>query len=444
MPVDLALKNGKVYVYGEVLRGGLAIDEGRIVRIARDVNLPSASREMDLDGLLVLPGLVDAHVHLRGQGLSYKEDFLTGTAAAANGGVTLVADMPNNRPVTMDSVTLRERMGEAARKAVVNVAFYSAFPEKTGEIQRVVREGAKGFKLYMSGKIGGLDPNDDEALVGAFREAARLGVPVSVHAEDGGLLESAFRSMGEKESCFPDAYLKVHSSDAEVRAVSRVVGIAERSGARVHICHLSTKGGVEVVSSARQSGLSATCEVTPHHLLLSSSCLKDLGAVALTDPPLRSEEDIRSLWSAIQAGTIDILASDHAPHAWDEKVGSSIFEVAPGIAGVETLLPLMLTQVSEGRLSLSTLVRMTSGRPADIFGLRDRGRLKEGCYADLVVVDLKERWKIDSSKFLSKAKFSPFDGWEVKGRPKKTFVNGCLVMDEGEILAKPGDGWVIR
>jgi len=441
--VDLVLRNAKIYTHGGVMRAGLAIDGGRVVRIAREPNLPLASGKVDLGGLMVLPGLIDAHVHLRDQKLAYKEDFFTGTAAAACGGVSLVIDMPNNRPVTMSSSAVRERMGEAERRAVVNVAFFSAFPEKIGEMRGIVREGAKAFKLYMHKKIGGLDPDDDDALVEAFGEADRIGVPVCVHAEDGGLIESALKSI-EKETRSPKAYLRAHSPDVEVKAVSRVVGIAEKSGARTHVCHLSTKGGVNIVSAAKGSGLRVTCEVTPHHLLLSSRRLKDLGSVALTDPPLRSGEDIRSLWSAVQAGVIDILVSDHAPHVWEEKVGSSIFEVAPGIAGVETLLPLMLTQVSEGRLSLSMLVRMMSERPADIFGLRGRGGLEEGCYADFVVVDLKERWKIDSSKFFSKAKFSPFDGWEAKGRPKKTFVNGCLVMDEGEILAKPGDGCVIR
>ena len=426
------------------MQAGLAIDGDRIVRIAKDPNLPSASGKMDLGGLLVLPGLIDAHVHLRDQRLSYKEDFFTGTAAAASGGVTFVVDMPNNEPVTMDSATMKERMDQAGRKAVVNVGFHSAFPEKTEEMRRIVREGAIAFKLYMHKKIGGLSPDDDGALVEGFREAAGMDVPVSVHAEDAGIMESALRSIETKERHSPNAYLKVHSPDAEAKAVRRTVEIAEKSSAGVHICHLSTKAGIEIVSSARGAGLPITCEVTPHHLLLSSSHFRDLGSVALTDPPLRSGEDLLSLWSGVQASDVDILVSDHAPHSMEEKGGSSIFEVAPGIAGVETLLPLMLTQVSKGRLSLSTLVGMTSEKPAEIFGLKDRGRLEEGNYADLVVVDLKEQWSIDSSRFFSKAKFSPFDGWRVQGRPKRTFVNGCLVMDDGEIVGKPGDGCVVR
>jgi dihydroorotase len=444
LPVDLVLKNAKIHTRSEVVQAGLAIDGGRIAKIAKDTNLPSASKKMDLEGLLVLPGLIDAHVHLRDQKLEYKEDFFTGTAAAANGGVTSVIDMPNNKPVTMSLESLRERMNIAAQKSIVNVAFFSAFPERNDEMRRIVEEGAKAFKLFMSEKIGGLDPNDDEALTQTFKETVNLNVPVDVHAEDEALLNHALMKMEEKRNNSVDAYLGVHSPDVEVKAVNRILEITRKSNARAHICHISTGKGIEAISSAKSDRLPITCEVTPHHLLLSSHQLKNLGAVALTNPPLRPEQDIRSLWSAIQRGLVDILVSDHAPHAIEEKEEKSIFEAAPGISGIETLLPLMLTQVNNGRLSLSALVRMTSAKPAEIFGIKGRGGLEEGNYADLVVVNLKEEWRIDSSKFCSKANFSPFNGWQVKGKPLKTFVNGHLVIDEGEIIGKPGDGWIVQ
>jgi dihydroorotase (multifunctional complex type) len=190
--------------------------------------------------------------------------------------------------------------------------------------------------------------------------------------------------------------------------------------------------------------LPVSCEVTPHHLLLSSQQLKKVGFFGLTNPPLRSESDTRSLWRNLQAGNIDIIASDHAPHTLKEKEEKTVWNVAPGIAGLETLLPLMLTQVNAGRLSLPRLIQATSAKPAKIFGLYMRGELKKGNFADFTVVDLKREWEIDASKFCSKAKFSPFDGWKVKGKPVKTFVNGKLIMDEGEIVANPGDGTVIR
>lgn len=442
MLVDLVLKGAKVYTHGEVIEAGLAIDGGRITRIAKEANLPSASRRMDLQDLLVLPGLIDAHVHLRDQELDYKEDFFSGTSAAANGGVTFVIDMPNNRPVTMSAMALRERRSRAAQRAVVNVAFQSAFPERSDEMQRIAQEGAKAFKLYLPEKIGGVDPDDDVALGNAFKETARLGVPACVHAEDRALLQMGLKKAERERGNDADAYLRVHSAEAEARAVSRIIDIGKETNARIHICHISTGKGLGIVSSANKAGLSVSCEITPHHLLLSSRRFRDLGAVALTNPPLRPEKDLRSLWTAVHAGSVDILVTDHAPHAAKEKAEASIWENLPGIAGLETLLPLMLTQVDEGRLLLSSLVRMTSEKPAKVFGIGNRGDLKEGAYADLVVVDLKKKWKIDSSRFHSKAKFSPFDGWQVQGKPVKTFVNGRLVMDDGEIVAKPGDGFV--
>ena len=444
MPVDLVLKNAKICTSTEVFRAGLAIDGDRIARIAKEPNLPPASEEMNLSGLTVLPGLIDAHVHLRDQKLEYKEDFYTGTAAAANGGVTLVIDMPNNVPVTMDAKSLRERMSIASRRSIVNVAFYSAFPSRVREMRDIVQEGAKAFKLYMSEKIGGLDPDDEGTLVEAFREAANLNVPVSVHAEDRRLLKQALTQVREANRNDVNAYVSVHSTDAEVKAITRVMDLVKKSHACTHVCHVSSGKGMKTVESAKLAGLPVTCEVTPHHLLLSSRDLKDLGPVALTNPPLRSIEDMRSLWSSLRCGIVDILASDHAPHSRQEKEGPSFWDISPGIAGVEALLPLMLTQVSKGHLPLSTLVRITSERPAEIFRIANRGVLKEGNYADLVVVDLRKKWRIDSSIFQSKEKFSPFDGWQVKGKPVKTFVNGRLVMDEGEIVGEPGDGRIIR
>ncbi len=444
LTVDLALENGKIYTIRGIVEANLAIDGDRVVKIAKAAGLPPASEKIDLEGCLVLPGLIDAHVHLRDQELSYKEDFFTGTAAAANGGVTLTIDMPNNKPVTMSLEALKERMRVAAEKSVVNVAFYSAFPERTEEMREIVRGGAKAFKLFMSQKIGGLDPTGEEALLNAFIEAERLKVPVSVHAEDETLLKEALLEVREKECDDMEAYLKVHSPKAETEAIRHIIKLAEKSGVHIHICHVSSAEGIRIISSAKDSGLPITCEVTPHHLLLSSTNLRRVGAIAITNPPVRSSEDIASLWTALQSGYIDILVSDHAPHTLDEKGGSSVWEAASGIPGLETLLPLMLTEVNKRRLSISTLVQMTSEKPAEIFGIKGRGRLIEEGYADLVVVDMKREYRIDSSKFYSKAKFSPFDGWMVKGKPVKTLVNGHLVMDEGEILAKPGDGRVIN
>ncbi len=445
MTVDTVLENAKLYLRGRIVEAGLAIDGGRITKIAKTPNLPKGSERINIEGRLILPGLIDAHVHLRDQGLSYKEDFYTGTAAAANGGITLVMDMPNNEPTTMSLNRLKERMRIAEGRILVNTAFYSAFPKDLGEIGDIITEGgAVAFKLYMVRRIGGVDPTDKEALSEAFKETAKLGVPVAIHAEDMKMIEAgveAAKNMGRND---PEAYLEVHTPEAEVKAIREAARLMEKTKAKVHICHLSSSAGVEAVSEMKGMGLPVTCEVTPHHLLLTSEYTKRLGGLALMDPPLRSESDVKGLWRALHRGVIDIVASDHAPHTLEEKSGSSIWDVKTGIPGLETTLPLLLTEVYRGRLTLQSLVRLTSERPAEVFGITGRGGISEGGYADLVVVDMKRRFKIDPSSFLSKAKFSPFGGWEVRGKPVKTFVNGHLVMDDGEIVAKPGVGAVIR
>ncbi len=444
MPVDLVLHNAKIYTRGRIVEAGLAIDDGRILKIAKETNLPSASTKMNLKGHVTLPGLIDPHVHLRNQQLAYKEDFFSGTAAAAAGGVTLTIDMPNNKPVTMDSISLRERMRLAERRAVVNVAFYSAFPQKLEEVPSIVKEGAMAFKLYMSEKIGGLDVDDDKLLLQAFNRVAKMGVPVAVHAEDRKILETRRREMEKTGRKDVEAYVKTRPPEAEARAIRRIVQLAKKCGVQVHFCHVSSAVGLNAFLTAKKDGLPVTCEVTPHHLLLSLEHLKRYRTFALTNPPLRTKKDVIALWSALKQGLIDALASDHAPHTLEEKKVESIWDAKPGIAGLETTLPLLLTEVSEGRLTIADLVRLTSEKPAEIFNLRNRGCLEEGNWADIVVVDINRKYKIDASNFYSKAKYSPFDGWSVKGKPVKTFVNGQLVMDEGEIVAKPGTSQIVR
>lgn len=443
MQVDRVLYNGKIYTPKGLVEAGIAIEKGRIFKIAKKPSLPKASSKMNLNGLIVLPGLVDSHVHLRDQERAYREDLFTGTAAAAAGGFSLVIDMPNNKPVTMDVQSLRERMKLAEKKVLVNVAFYSAFPENTKEIRNIVSEGAIAFKLFLLEKVGGLNIDDDTVVLQALNEVKKANVPVAVHAEDKDICENEMKRKQENRTDF-EAYLEAHSSNSEVKAVQRIIGLAEKSEAHVHFCHISSAKSLSLIKKAKAVGVNITCEVTPHHLLLTSKDLKRHENLAITLPPVRTREDMNALWKALKQDLIDTLGSDHAPHALKEKKLKSIWKVKPGIAGLETTLPLMLTQVNKGRLTITELVQLASKNPAEIFHLKDRGTLLKGYCADLVVIDIKREHKIDSSKFHTKAKFSPFDGWKVKGMPVKTFVNGRLVMEEGEIVAKPGTGEIIR
>jgi dihydroorotase len=440
----MVLVNTKAYMNLAIVDCSVAIDDSRILKIGRETNMPKSDVRLDLKNLLVLPGLIDVHVHLRDEEKAYKEDFYSGTAAAAAGGMTTALDMPNNNPVTMSVETLRNRMGLAERKVLVNVGFYSEFPRDKSEIQAIVREGAVGFKLYMAEQVGGLDIHSDQAIIEAFKVAGSLGILTATHAEDEQTLkrnEDKFKSIGRNDI---NAFLKAHSEDVEVKAIERLLKLAKQTGMHLHFCHVSTEAGMTKIIEAKKSELQVTCETTPHHLFLSVRDLKRVGSLAVTMPPLRDRRDVDGLWEAVKNGWVDVIGSDHAPHTLKEKEAESVWDVKVGIPGLETTLPLLLTEVRRGRISIGDVVRLMSENPAEIFKLKNKGRLKEGNDADLTVLDLNRKYKIDASKFHSKAKFSPFEGREVQGKPVKTIVAGQLVMDDGEMVAKAGSGRIIR
>lgn len=444
MIVDSILNNTKAYFKQAIVDCSIAINNGKIFKIGKQTNMPNADTKINLENQLVLPGLIDAHVHLRDEEKSYKEDFHSGTAAAAAGGFTTVLDMPNNEPVTMSAETLRNRMKTAENKILVNVGFRSEFPKNNEEIKRIVNEGAVGFKLFMANQVGGLDIDDDQAIQEAFQTVNKLKLRTAVHPEDARMLKKAEDEIKHHKKNDVTAFLQAHSAAVELKAVRRVLDIARQSKTQIHFCHISTQESLEAIVEEKKSGMPISCEATPHHLFLSADDLKRIGMSAITMPPLREKRHVEALCEGIRTGWIDIISSDHAPHAVKEKDAESVWDVKVGIPGLETTLPLLLTQVNHGRLSIGDVASLIAEKPAAIFRLDGKGCTKEGNDADLTIVDPRRRFKIDSSKFLSKAKYSPFDGWEAEGKPMKTFVGGQLVMDNGEVVAKPGSGQIIR
>jgi dihydroorotase (multifunctional complex type) len=373
--VDSVFTNAKAYFGGLIVDCSIAIEEGIIQKIGKETQMPQTDQKTDLHNLLVLPGLIDEHVHLRDEGKAYKEDFYSGTAAAAAGGFTTVLDMPNNDPITMSAQTLKNRMETAERKIIVNVGFYSEFPRKLPEVQDIVSEGAIGFKLFMNSQIGGLDFDDDQVVEEAFKEVAKLNAPIAVHAEDKASLTFNEEKLKQtQKNGIPD-FLRAHTETVELKAIQRILKASKQTSVQLHFCHVSTEEGLKMLAEAKKSGRTATCEVTPNHLLLSSEDLKRYGQMVIMAPPLRDKTNVEALWKGIETGSVDTLGSDHAPHAAIEKSASSIWDVKVGVPGLETTLPLILTQVRKNRLTLSQAIWLMAEKPAGIFSLDDRGHL---------------------------------------------------------------------
>ena len=445
MIVDSVLTNAKAYLKerGQIVDCSIAIEEGKIQKIGRESQMPQADEKTDLHNLLVLPGLIDEHVHLRDEGRTYKEDFISGTSAAAAGGFTTVLDMPNNDPVTMSVGRLQNRMEVAQRRLLVNVGFYSEFPETPPEIKEIANAGAVAFKLFMGNQTGGLNVDDDAAIKEAFKAVADTKLPLAVHAEDRVMLAANETKLKQAQKKAPADYLRAHTEAVEIKAVQRLLKLSEGTEVRLNFCHISTAEALAAISEAKKAGRKVTCEVTPNHLMLTSEEIASFGGLAIMAPPLRDRLQVNALWKGLDDGSVDTLGSDHAPHTLEEKMASSVWEVKAGIPGLEVTLPLMLTMVRKNKLTLNQVVAFLSEKPAEIYGLTDRGCLEAGKNADLTIVDYSP-FKIDPTKFKTKAKFSPYNGWEVWGKPAKTIVNGQIVYEDGEIIAKGGVGSIVR
>jgi dihydroorotase len=434
--MSLSVANVKLVLGQQITEGGISIRDGRIDKICKTPLLPKSDKTIDGKGLITIPGLIDAHVHLRDMELSYKEDFSSGTLAAAAGGFTTVLDMPNTRPPTNSGERLVEKIAKARTAVHVNVGFYASLAESAIDLRKMINAGAIAFKLYMNEPDPDSWHNDPQRLLSSLEECGALGIPVAVHAETGpAIARIQTKCLRAGRNSVKD-FLRAHAPRFELKAVEMITDLTRRAHSKVHVCHLSTHRGLREISAARKRGVEITCEVTPHHLLLDTTVVKREGRFALMVPPLRRHADMKALWKAMVRSEIDIVASDHAPHTLEEKTGKDVWSVRPGLPGLETTLPLLLTRVHRGELTLARLVPLLAEKPADIFGLQGKGRLQAGMDGDLVLIDPKARSKIDSSKFYSKAHFSPFDGFKCVGQPVTTIVAGHVVYDRGEIVER--------
>ncbi len=410
-----------------------------IKEIGQDILAPDAS-VIDAHGKILVPGLVDAHVHFREPGQQYKEDLRTGSWAAAAGGFTTVIAEPNTTPPIDTPVRLRRLLDRAKKKSIVN--FHS---------KAAITRGIKGNSLTDFAKLkeaGARAISDDgnpipgnRLMRNALIKAKASGIPVSPHCEESAFYrEKILRQMEKLEQrslCgqMPYALLGAGSYTSEAGFIKRDVELAERTGGHLHISHVSLAKSVQIIAEAKKRGVKVTAEATPHHFLLTERMAKEIGPNAKANPPLRSEEDVAVIREGLADGVIDIIASDHAPHSPEEK--NRDWDQAPfGVIGLETTLGLVLTfLVRPGILTLSQAIEKMTLLPARIFGLDALGvgLLKPGIKADLTLIDLDRKWKVDVDHFYSKGRNCPFNGWELCGKAILTIVAGRIVAENGII-----------
>ena len=415
------IKGGRTYVDGAFVAADIRIEDGIITAVGSQVDEEGAE-VIDATGLHVVPGLIDVHVHFREPGFAYKETIATGSAAAACGGYTTVCPMPNLKPAPDTKAHLEEQLEIIRRTAAVKVIPYGTITR--GQMGRGELSEMAAMKRDVVGfSDDGRGVQEEGDMLQAMKLASSLGKPIVAHCEVNSLLNGGYIHDGE--------YARLHGhrgicSESEWRQVERDIALARRTGCQYHVCHVSTKESVELVRRAKAEGLRVSCETAPHYLVLTDMDLQEEGRFKM-NPPIRSAADRDALLRGLQDGTIDVIATDHAPHSAEEK-SRGLKGSAFGIVGLETAFPVLYKYlVLEGKLTLERLFEVMSVLPGRLFGLG--GLLTVGAPADVALFDLEARYKVDPSTFRSMGHATPFEGWEVQGRCVMTLVDGRTAYD---------------
>ncbi len=425
--MDLIIKDVVLY---DGNRTNVGIRAGKISEISSEI-VDDGRKVVYANGLFLLPGAIDPHVHCRDLGHAYKEDWKTVSMAAAAGGVTSIFDMPNTNPATIDESSLLAKREVAASKSIVNFGFHLG--ATVDNSLWVKGKKPLGVKIYMGATTGDLLVEDEAALESHFSNDASV---VIIHAEDNTRMKENSDRLRYRSD--PIVHTEIRDNCCAHICVDRAMKMQEKFGTKLLIAHASTKKEVETVRAAKNAGRTVYMEVTPHHLFFSKRDMLKQGNFLRMNPPLRSSEDVEELWRGLVDGTIDMIATDHAPHTIEEK-SSSYWDAPSGVPGLDTMMPLMLNLVNEGKISMKRLVELTSKRAAEIFGL-NKGEIAVGKDADLILVDLGFEHELRNDSVYSKCRWTPFDRFKVKGKVVTTIVNGNIVYDRGEFnFNKLGD-----
>ncbi|WP_053365867.1 allantoinase [Bacillus sp. FJAT-27245] len=436
---ELIIRNGNIVTSESTVQGDIAIKDGKIKEVSVGKRLEAtANKEINAEGLHILPGLIDTHVHFNEPGRTEWEGLETGSRSLAAGGVTTFFDMPlNSTPPTINKANLELKSEAADEKSIVNPRFWGGLvPENIGDLKELHENGVIGFKAFMSPSgIADFDNVDDETLYKGMKEIASFGSLLAVHAESTVICDQLAKEKQSQGKTTARDYVESRPIISEIEAVRRVISYAEATGCKLHIVHASSRKVVQVIREAQQRGVDVTVETCPHYLSLTVKDLEEKGALAKCAPPLRDQEEVEDLWVAIANGEITVIGSDHSPApASMKKITDNYFEGWGGISGAQSTLNIMLTEGHFKRnIPLEKIVELTATNPAKLFGLETKGTIAEGYDADLAIVNLNESFELKNEDLFYRHKHSPYVGMTFKGKVKTTIVNGEIVFDNGKI-----------
>ncbi len=426
--LDLIIKNGQCYVDGELKDVDISVKDGKIHNIGK---ISEKAREIfDAKGLTVLPGCIDTQTHFREPGSTDTEDLNSGSRAAVAGGITSVFEMPNTNPPTSTKKEFQRKLDLAKNRMYCNYAFYfGATADNANELSDLENlEGCCGIKLFVGSSTGNLLVANEKDIEIVFKNSSKV---VAVHSEDEQILNTNKKLIKKGEVHTHPVW---RSEECAISSTRRIVKIAEQYNKKAHILHITTKQEIDFLTQHKGN---ITFEITPQHLTIyAPDCYDKLGTYAQMNPPIRDKSHYDRLWYAVKNNLNETIGSDHAPHLRENK--DKEYPNSPsGMPGVQTLVPVMLNHVNEGKLSLAQFINLVCENPIKIFGIKNKGFIKKDFDADFTIVDMKKKIVIENKNIESKCGWSPFDGYEFKGTPISTIIGGIIKMRDGKILGEP-------
>ncbi|WP_034749025.1 allantoinase AllB [Halalkalibacter wakoensis] len=455
MEWDLVVKNGTIVSNADLYKGSVYIKDGKIVAITSEPLMGETKKVIDASGQYVFSGFIDTHIHSRDPGATHKEDFYYSTKAAAAGGVTTVFEMPNTNPPINHASNYYSQVDHLKSKAWVDFGVWgiSLGPVNLHELQGLHEAGVIGFKFFWGYAIHAksyqlmyhyednmeevIPPLNDGEVFDIFSEVSKTGNILAIHAENHDIIQQFTKKAKQSAGRSYEDFLNSRPNLAEELTIQTGIAMAKKTGARLHILHVSTAEGVALIRQAQKEGYHITAETCPHYLFLTNEDYERIGTSMKVYPLVKRKKDQDALWEGIKDRTLSLVCSDHAPHTEEEKEGD-LWSIPAGMCGVETLVPLMLDAVNKGKIELVDLAFLLSESPAKLFGIdKQKGSIQVGKDADLTIVDKDLEYTLKRSDLHSKSKVTAFDGFHLKGKPTATIVRGNIVMLHGEILEKP-------